>query len=78
MFHPNCDCTLARVDETVDKKEIGNQADAETPDDLSDLDALADYREKGGLPPPVDSEGEKDMTDEAAKSYRARLKNGQR
>jgi hypothetical protein len=30
--HPNCRCTVARVDETIDKEQIEKQAKADTPD----------------------------------------------
>ena len=44
MFHPNCDCMLERVDETLDKEDIERQAAAENPKDWADVDQVAKYK----------------------------------
>lgn len=60
LWHPNCGCQMERMDETVHKEEIQAQKDAPTPDDLTDLDAMGEYRNDAGLP---DSEPATDGTD---------------
>lgn len=43
MFHPQCDCLLARVDETINAEEIGRQGGAGRVD-FNDRDAVADRK----------------------------------
>ena len=42
--HPQCDCQLERVDETLDKEDIARQADTENPKDWADVDQVAEYK----------------------------------
>jgi len=44
--HPNCDCMLERVDELLDKKDIARQADVDNPKDWSNVEAVAEYKDK--------------------------------
>jgi hypothetical protein len=68
--HPNCDCVLERVDETADADAIEAQGEAKNAGDWEDLDAVAEYRERAGLPPPRENENElPDFSKEAAKAY---------
>jgi hypothetical protein len=49
LFHPNCDCMLERVDETVHQAEAKAQGEAKNPQDWSDLEEMQSYREAAGL-----------------------------
>jgi hypothetical protein len=71
LFHPNCDCGMERVDETLDAEDTERQANAPTPDDLEDLDAMAAYREEIGLPDAM-KEPQTDFTEEAMRRYKER------
>lgn len=73
VFHPNCDCYLDRVDETVDAADTAKQAEAKTPDP-EDLEAVQAYREEIGLPK-AKGEGASgtDFSEMAAERYRERL-----
>lgn len=71
VFHNNCDCMLERIDETADEDDIKEQSNADNPDSWDDLDAMAEYRERAGLPPPTENENEvSDFSEEAAKAYK--------
>ena len=74
LFHPNCDCSIERVDETIDETDAQNQGDAKTPPDLSDLEALREYRAEAGLDAP-DAPGEEPGTfaRETAVAYRGEV-----
>ena len=50
MWHPNCDCFIKRVDETVDAKIIEEQADTKNARNWNNLDQVQEYRESLGLP----------------------------
>lgn len=76
VYHPNCDCSLERVDETVDAEDSAAQANAKTPDDPSDLDAMQAYRDEIGLEEPEGRDGPVDFTDETAKAYQRARKKG--
>ncbi len=73
LFHPNCDCTLERVDETLDADNIAKQADAKTPGDLEDLDAMRAYREEIGLGKAKPDDGKTDFSELAMERYKDRL-----
>lgn len=73
LFHPNCDCTLERVDETLDAENIATQADAKTPDDLEDLDAMRAYRDEIGLATAKPDDGKTDFSELAMERYKERL-----
>jgi hypothetical protein len=74
VFHPQCDCMLERIDETVHADEAQAQQDAKNPPEWDDLDAMAEYRERAGLPPPTENENEvSDFSAEAAKAYKREL-----
>jgi len=74
LFHPNCDCSLELIDETIDEADAQSQGDAKTPPDLSDLAALREYRAEAGLDAP-DAPGEEPGTfaREAAAAYRGEV-----
>lgn len=75
LFHPNCDCQMSRVDETADAQAIQDQAEAKTPGDVSDLDAMQAYRDEIGLPD-AKAEDERITTDfatEAMRRYKERM-----
>jgi hypothetical protein len=44
VFHPNCDCLIERMDETVHKEDIKAQGDAPNPD-WKDPDAVQKYKD---------------------------------
>lgn len=72
--HVNCDCSLERVDETIDEADAQAQGDAKTPPDLDDLEAMRAYREAAGLDVP-DAPGEEPGTfaRETAAAYRGEV-----
>lgn len=50
--HPNCDCQLERVDETIDEAATAAQGDTPNPDDWTDLEEVRAYKEKAGVETP--------------------------
>ena len=73
VWHPNCSCVAAVMDETVDAENIQAQADAPTPKDPADLDEMSEYRDAIGLPAPEqDAGGKTDFAEEAMRRYRER------
>lgn len=68
--HPQCDCQMERVDETIDGQEISAQQDAKNPGDWTDLESVSEYREKAGLEPEDAAREQRgDWFKEAAEAY---------